>query len=207
MTASIRFLMGLFVLVALLSVNSEAQDIPTDVRIESVSYKGSGCPNGSVNWSLATNATAISFLFDNYKVQGNAPTLKSDCQFRFMLKYPRNFRLKVVGVDYRGAAELPAGSVAKFSTNILQQNGRIARTIDDGSQTFAGPYSDQFVVSRATTKGDWIQCNGVAGMNYIFSTQLQVSNPSGQDAYVQVDSSDVDIQGGFSFRLAWERCR
>ncbi len=185
---------------------AQADDYPTDVRIEALSSKGSGCPAGSVRWTLAPNSSAVSFLFDRYLMQGTSPLMKLDCQFRFLLKYPRNYRLKVVGVDYRGAAILPTGSSATVSTNILQTISRMARTIEDSRETVQGPHEDLLLISRSTTRGDWISCNGVAGMNYIFTSSVQLNNPTGQEAYLQIDSADVDLRAGVSMQLAWARC-
>ncbi len=203
-----RFALSFVVLVlSLLTIETYAQDVPQGVRIDSMSSKGPGCPAGSVQWTLAPNASAVSILFDRYTVQGASPLLNTNCQVRFMLWYPKNYRLRVVGIDYRGGASLPQGAVATVSTKITQQISKIVRVIDEGRDQVRGPLEDNLLISRATTKGDWVSCGGVAALNYIFDSSVQVQNPTGQEAYLQIDSADVDLYGGFSFRLAWERCK
>jgi hypothetical protein len=199
-------ILSVLLALSLHAFQAHADDYPPDVRIESLSSKGSGCPGGTVHWTVAPNASAVSFLFDRYQLQGSSPQLVSQCQFRFLLMYPKNYRLRVVGVDYRGGSVLPAGSTATISTQILQTISKTGRIIDDSKDVLRGPFSDSITISRATTKGDWFSCNGIAGMNYIFTTQMQISNPTGEEALLQLDSADVDIHGGISFRLAWERC-
>jgi hypothetical protein len=191
-----------FLLSLLLSSLSWAQ-VPPNLRIDYVGYSGSGCPQGTVRTAFAPDNSAVSFLFDQYAVRAQNSTARANCTVRFMLLPPRNYQLRVARIEYRGAVMLGAGAQAQLKSNVMQQNGRVARTISDTTHNFQGPLND-LLYADSGTGAVWWPCNGVAGFNFIFKSELNLMNPTSDEATVSVDSADASV--GATFYLDWHKC-
>jgi Domain of unknown function (DUF4360) len=133
--------------------------------------------------------------------------MTANCSLRFLLYYPPGYRLRIVGITYRGGYGLGDGAKLDLRTSIKQTISKMSRELDNSVHSFAGATADNFEISQSTSKGDWMKCGGINAMNYFFDSSLTISNPLGQDAIAQVDTADLDIlTAGFSMQLAWEKC-
>jgi len=94
---------------------------PGSVQIRQVSYGGTGCPQGSVGYTIATDLSTVTIIFDSYlatigpdvKVQET----RSNCQLNFDLTYPGGFQFSVLSADYRGYAQLDKGVKGTMKSN------------------------------------------------------------------------------------------
>jgi Domain of unknown function (DUF4360) len=210
-TASIRshsILVALALAVlSFLTPSAQAQSAPPGLRIDAVRYVGTGCPAGSVRHALTSDGGVLSFIFDRYLVEGNAPQMTANCSVRFLLYYPPGYRLRIVGITYRGGYGLGQGARLELRTNIKQTISKMMRELDSSLHTFSGPTDDNFEVTHTTAKGDWMKCGGISAMNYFFDSSLTVVNPLREQAIAQIDTADLDIlSAGFSMQLSWEKC-
>ncbi len=180
---------------------------PAGLRVDQVSYKGVGCPRGSVAITVAPDQTALSFLFSNYVVTAPANQQASvGCTLRFQLTPPVGYRLRVVEVDYRGFQALPAGARAVLNAQVQQQVGSQFQIIGDSNQNFSGPINDNFLATMGTSSGQWSGCSGSPVMINL-SSRLGILNRGSQEAMLTIDSGDLSLGNGATFQLAWTRCQ
>lgn len=180
---------------------------PSGLRVDQVSYKGVGCPRGSVATTISPDQTALSFLFSNYVVTAPARQQASvGCTLRFQLTPPVGYRLRVVEVDYRGFQALPAGARAVLNAQVQQQVGSQFQIIGDSNRNFSGPINDNFLATMGTSSGQWSGCAGGPVMINL-SSRLGILNQGNAEAQFSIDSGDLSLGNGATFQLAWTRCQ
>jgi hypothetical protein len=83
--------------------------------IQSVSYTGTGCPSGSVGVAIAANAKTMTLIFDKYVAQSGPGVSASEnaknCDVSVALHFSKGVQITLTSADYRGYAQLTAGSV------------------------------------------------------------------------------------------------
>jgi hypothetical protein len=123
---------------------------PTQPYIESISYGGSGCPNGSVAQSISDDRQRFTLIFDRYVASTGpgvpATDARKDCQININLRAPNGTGNTHLNLQYRGYAQLAAAS-----TGEQQADYYLASTPHKpgggGSGKFNGPVAKDYVQS------------------------------------------------------------
>ena len=94
-------------------ISSVADPDPTQVWVDSVTYGGTGCPQGTASISLAPDRKSFTVMLDAYvATTGPGFTItdaRKNCQLNISLHYPGGFQWSVYSSDYRGYVELDQG--------------------------------------------------------------------------------------------------
>ncbi len=200
-------------LTALLSVSSfsgvamaELGPDPSSVRINGISYAGSGCPAGSVSQNLSEDAKAFTLLFDSY-VAETGPGMplslaRKNCQVVVDLRFPQGWSYSLFTVDYRGYARLESGTSGQQVSSYYFQGQPKTGNL---RTTYYGPAERDYQI-RDTLGLDalvWSPCGANRALN--MNTQVRVTAPSQRRALMTIDSIDGELK--HIYGVKWRRCQ
>ncbi|MCB0405600.1 MAG: DUF4360 domain-containing protein [Bdellovibrionales bacterium] len=210
-------------------VAAAAQSPPaSSVGITSFNYSGSGCRQGSVSALLSLDGEAITLLFDDYVVDSSdspAPLTMKNCDLAFTLSAPPGWEYALLGIEYRGYADLQEGVSGYHSSQY--GFGALAHRIRLGAMELEGPYADDYVrvVELPLNERSWSSCQQPSSVLHL-NTQLWVRRESkdpGHDrrrdstaragavesalrpeGLITLDSLDGHVME--DYKIEWRRC-
>jgi len=180
---------------------------PADVYIESLTYGGSGCPQGSVGQSISADRLTFTLIFDNYiaTVGPGTPITNSrrNCQLNIKLHVPQGWAYTVFSADYRGYMYLdPKVKGTHKSIYYFAGDTRQVSTESD----FIGPQDKDYLAHDAigVTSLVWSSCGATAALNV--NSQVRIDNSANTNGQGQLttDSHDGNFQHVLGFQ--WRRC-
>jgi hypothetical protein len=167
---------------------------PSQVYIQSITYGGSGCPQGSVSQSIANDRLSFTLIFDQYVASSGPaiPTTESrkNCQINLNLRVPQGAGNTILDLDYRGYVQLDAaGQASQGAAYYTNGTGH-----KQGGTSFAGPtamdYLQQDTVPLHLQKVNVLSpCGVVVPVN--LNTQVRIDAGDGQ---ITTDSIDGSIK-------------
>lgn len=141
----IIFFLAMAACMAGMAVVSPALGAPSgQLGIRAISYRGTGCPQGSVVSDLASDGQAMTLLFSQFGVdtstRGGWPMRKA-CNIDLTMATAPGWQYSLVGVDIRGYANLQPGvvGVQKVAYTFGRQNKRAVDRL-----RLVGPFDDNF---------------------------------------------------------------
>jgi len=190
--------------------NQDSDPVP-GLTMQTPSYSGTGCPQGTASATLANDGKTLSVLFDSYIVEaGNHLGQTRDaknCQINIPFTVPPGFAVQVVKMDYRGFTALPQGGRSTFGAGfrILEINGRATNTRRVlRANVMLGPKNEEFMLSSVLRGAQTSPC----GQNFILAAESTLnvqSNRGGEQALSTVDSLDA-VQTPVIYSLRWKKC-
>jgi hypothetical protein len=194
----------------LLGVHAQTKPDPTKVWVQSISYGGTGCPQGSVGTSIANDRQSFTLIFDKF-VASSGPGVamteaRKNCQINLNLNYPPGYSYAIGTVDYRGYAQLPAG-VSAEQKSIYYFQGELQQ-VSSGTK-LTGPVSKDYLTrdTLAWASYAWAPCGEVRPVNINAQVRLFSTNGAATPlpaAQITTDSIDGKIQ--FVFGTFWRLC-
>ncbi|KUJ16984.1 uncharacterized protein LY89DRAFT_646060 [Mollisia scopiformis] len=184
--------------------NSTGPD-PSQVTINSISYGGTGCPQGSVGSFISTDRTTFTIIFDTFVASlgtGVAVTEnRKNCQLNVNLQYPSGFQYSVLGTTFRGYADLTAGVNGVQSATYYFSG---SSTQASSSTTFKGPTSGDYEVSDSIPFAStiWSPCGAALPLN--INSQVRLTGPSSGSGLLTEDSVDGKVE--FVVGVQWQKC-
>ncbi|HRI67906.1 MAG TPA: DUF4360 domain-containing protein [Polyangium sp.] len=177
------------------AASAQTSPDPSKVSITSISYGGTGCPQGTVASSLSTDRKSLTLIFDSY-IASSGPGVAStesrkNCQLNINLKIPNTFNYAVSTVDFKGYVQLPAQKTATHRFTTYFQGGTKQAF---ASVLLAGPASKDYL-SRATIATNamtWMPCGSVVPMT--INPQVQLAGTSTHAAQITKDSIDGKVK-------------
>lgn len=206
---------SLLALLTTISVNEAKAQFnpfnPAEVRIDSVTFAGSGCPSGSVRALLAPDASAITILYDSFQAQVDRsnPNDRKSCDVVIKLKKPRLYSFAIVSADFRGFVYLDRGSRASQTVRLETGHGDLARlNLNLGVQSWQGPVNENYVL-RAVKPVEglkYLSCLQPKreGRLRVKSTVAVETGRNGTEGTITVDSFDGSIVQ--TYNLRWMDC-
>lgn len=183
-------------------------DLPfTDVSINSATFSGSGCPDGSGDMVVSPDKKSISVLFDEYIVEsgdGAGLVNRSKCDIAISLDIPQGYQAILMDADYRLAVDLTEGALAEFSRQYFFAGGE--------SETFKDSWSgslENLEVELPDELGAYGGSLAECGDDVILrsKTSLYTSVPhDGETAFIAVDSLDFQSSAQFDYHLDYIKC-
>jgi len=179
---------------------------PSQVYVQSITYGGSGCPQGSVATSFSDDRTTFTMIFDSFiaSVGPGVPNTESrkNCQINVNLHIPQGWSFSIASADYRGYVQLPAGMSAT-QKSIYYFQGEVAQVSADCN--FSGPVSKDYLVHDQIPLMSlvWSNCNAVRPMNINSQVRINGGRP-GSSGQITTDSLDGKIRHILGFQ--WKRC-
>jgi hypothetical protein len=169
---------------------------PQDVYIESMSYGGTGCPQGTVGQSISSDRVVSTLIFDNF-VAYTGPSIpvgesRKTCQVNINLHVPPGAGNTIVEVNYRGYEQLAAGQSGRQESVYFFGGDQKA---GDGTDVF-GPVAKDYLVGESiplhAQKIEIPACNAVLPLN--IKASLAITGPSGAQGQMTTDSIDFRIK-------------
>jgi Domain of unknown function (DUF4360) len=200
--------------------------IAPDARITGISYTGTGCPEGNLEFAISPDQQVISILFNNFAVQmgpnsGNEKSVK-DCRITLPIEILNgNYQAMVQKIDYRGVASLPAGAhLSVFGSFNMRTPFNKKKEVDSWSmfsEKYSGPTDLDFLFTVKAKdspgnslfsklfKTSWTPCSNRIDLNLTSRLALINQSPN-QVAIATLDSADVSISPGIEYQISWRKC-
>jgi hypothetical protein len=166
---------------------------------------GTGCPAGSVDAILDPSMTTLSILFSAYVAEAgngtpNATFDRKSCNVAIPVNVPGGFSVSIIGVDYRGFNQLPAGATSQFNVEYFfaGSRGPVFR------RDFRGPLAADYLIHNdiVATAMVWSPCG--APVTLRTNTSIRVNTVGNQQAQATVDTQDV--QAAVIYNLRFRPC-
>ncbi|KAK3077640.1 hypothetical protein LTS18_009693, partial [Coniosporium uncinatum] len=179
---------------------------PGSVHIRQVSYGGTGCPQGSVGYTIATDLSTVTIIFDSYlatigpdvKVQET----RSNCQLNFDLTYPGGFQFSVLSADYRGYAQLDKGVKGTMKSNYyFSGQSKQTSTTTDFIGPMDGDYTKHDEADAASTV--WSPCGAEGMLNINSQVRLTASD---KNATGLLTTDSIDAKFTQKLHVTWKQC-
>jgi len=184
---------------------------PVDqITIESASYSGNGCPQGTVSTTMSPDKTLITFGFDSFQTFIGPTVAASEktkqCQLHLSLKYPGGFQYAVTDAVYHGYARLDASVTGNFlSTYYFSQSASQTCTTKSsisGAAWLAGDvYTKHDQVE--TTATIWSPCGATGLLNVNNRIALVSTTTSGTG---EVSNDDATVAFTQQAHVSWRQC-
>lgn len=203
--ASIVSLFGIGA-IAIASTSAFAQPNPNEVFIRQISYRGTGCPGGTVDHNISLDARAFTLLFDSFVAEaGPGIPLSSgrrNCQLLIDLQFPQGWSYSIATLDYRGYANLEPGTQGEQSATYYFQGSGTSIPL---RTTMYGPIAQdyQFRDQLGLSAQIWSQCGASRALN--INTAVAVRAPRGRQALMTVDSINGEVKQVYG--IQWRRCQ
>jgi hypothetical protein len=169
---------------------------PADVYIESLTYGGTGCPQGSVGQSMSDDRSNFTLVFDEFVAStgpGISPHERSkECQLEMNLHVPSGWTYSVTSVDYRGYVQLDAGMKATLRATYSFDGVDIL----EPHRTFEGPVSKDYLVHDSTpiqTQGVQAPCGVVTPLGIDSTLQIVPRSNHTGEGQITIDSQDGKV--------------
>ena len=178
---------------------------PNTVFVQSLTYGGSGCPQGTVSQNFNDDRTAFTLLFDSYvaSMGPGVPLTESrkNCQLNIGLRIPQGWQYSWATVDYRGYMNLDAGVTATQSATYYFQGSQMQSRL---ATNFRGPADRDYILSDAFPVETlvWSDCGARANVN--INSAISVSGPRSSQGLMTTDSIDGKVKQIYS--MQWRRC-
>jgi len=179
---------------------------PSKVTINSISYGGTGCPQGSVGSFISDDRLTFTLIFDSFvaSIGPGVPITSSriNCQLNINLQYPSGFQYSVLGTDFRGYAGLDSGVTGVQSANYYFSGSSAQAST---STTFKGPLSGDYLVSDKIpfTSTIWSPCGAALPLNVNSQVRLTTTNTKASGLLTE-DSIDGKVT--FVVGVQWQAC-
>jgi hypothetical protein len=201
-----RTIASLAILLALAPFVSKASGPdPKQVYVESISYGGTGCPQGTVGQSLSDDRSQLTLIFDSY-VASTGPAVpitesRKACQLNINLHVPQGWSYSIGDITYRGYAQLARGQVGQqISTYYFAGSSTQARF----SKPITGPTAQDYTVGDHLGLDAlvWSACNAVVPLNV--KSAVQINGPVNVPGQLTNDSTDGKMKTLLG--LQWRQC-
>jgi hypothetical protein len=190
-------------LMAPMSAYAQAPD-PSQVYVQSITYGGTGCPNGSMAHSFANDRKSFTLIFDSFVAStgSGVPITESrkNCQLNVNLHLPQGWQFSIGTADYRGYVNLPAGARAEQkSVYYFAGESQVTR-----KGSFVGPVAkdylrrDELPLSTVV----WSECGMVVPVN--INAQVSITGAGSNSAQITTDSIDGKVR--HILGLQWRTC-
>ncbi|WP_022953811.1 DUF4360 domain-containing protein [Leucothrix mucor] len=181
----------------------------TDVKINSVTTSGAGCPSDSgASVTLAPDKTVVSVIFNEYLAEAGSGTGVTEsripCNIAISLDIPSGYQTFLIDADFRGAVFLPEDGWAEFTREYFFSGESSPTLVDrwegelenDGLQIF----------DRLEEYGGRLSHCG-SDVILRSNTSLYISVPEGADtSLITLDSLDYTNRAQFDYQLRYVKC-
>jgi hypothetical protein len=196
-----------FALLATVALPSTAlaQPNPNEVYVQSISYGGTGCQQGSVGNSFSNDRKSFTLIFDSY-IASSGPSVpvtenRKNCQMNVNMHIPQGFSYSIAQFDYRGYVQLPKG-VSAEQKSIYYFQGETEQA--SAASRFVGPVAKDYLVSDrlGLPAVVWMPCGRTVPVN--INSQVRLLGAGSAQAQITTDSIDGKVKHILGFQ--WLQC-
>ena len=184
-----------------------------NIKIESVSASGSGCPAGSYTAEVLPEGNALTITFEKYIIEA-PPTTTSTlkrlaCNLSFRLRTPKNLSYAVASFQYFGYANLAAGMKGSLTANYAWTGFGVNNTYKPYTYNFPVPFDNTYalnddVVARGSSLY-WAPCNLTSNLQVRTQTVLESSSRD-RPGVLAVDNVDLRTQAALKIYFRTGPC-
>jgi len=188
------------------STSAAAGPDPSEVYINSISYGGTGCPQGSVGSFISADRQTFTLIFDSYVASIGPGVAVTDnrlnCQLNIDLEYPPGFQYSVLGTTFRGYAGLDKG-VTGVQSALYYFSGSATQV--STSTTFNGPTDGDYEISDTIpfTSTIFSPCGAALPLN--INSQVRLTSTVTTATGILTDDS-IDGKITFEVGVQWQKC-
>lgn len=176
------------------------------VKLSDIRYFGSGCPSGSVSITMTPNKRAVNAVFDDFftSFSGKPNQQVRRCNLAMKIHIPKNKRVRLRQVRFRGFVELPKNSNARIVRNYQFDNrkkqlltivrGRAFKILNS-REAFNTPWSK-------CGKDVWLRVDSMIELK----SQSKKSAQLGIDSFNNLMSRNYRGERGWKFMLHYTPC-
>lgn len=189
-----------------LLVSGGANAMNPGIKLSDVAYQGNGCPAGSVSVSMLPNKRAIRAVFNSHFVQlsGQPGQLVKRCKLTMNINLPKNRRVKLRQVRFRGFVDLPANSHARMSRNY-----RFNNTTKQVNTNWQGKRYQELVQREPFNVG-WSECGRTIRLEMEslleIKSRTKLLSGIGVDSFNHLNGRNYRGERGVKFLLDYTPC-
>jgi len=176
------------------------------VKINKVSYGGTGCPQGTMSTQISDDRSVVTLIFDAY-IASIGPGIaitenRKNCQLNVELLYPGGFQYSILSADYRGYASVQKGVTGTLKSTYYF-SGQQAQSSTE--YTFVGPANGDYTKhdEADSTSVVWSPCGAAGLLNINSQVRLSSTNTSAT-GILTTDSTDLKFKQ--VVYVAWQKC-
>jgi hypothetical protein len=174
---------------------------PSSVYISSISYGGTGCPQGSVGSAFTDDRRHATLIFDAF-VASSGPGVpvtegRKNCQLNINVHAPRSVAWAAnLRLDHRGYVQAPAGVTATQSDTAYSSQILVGTP---HATTFTGPVARDYLStdSYVLSSLDTLLCKGELVFPTNINSQVRLVGPASASAQITQDSIDIALEPQF----------
>lgn len=197
---------SMFIAAMVLGNVAQAQEL-VSLSYGEPSYKGSGCPEGSI--VMATSPTAFTMLYDSFIAEAGdgikAREHTKVCSVRVPVEVPTGYQIAIDSVDHRGFVDLSDKSWG-FLKSWFRVKGKSWYTHGSSKlDYFRGPLIEDYTRRDLVSKHhrQWSPCGG--NFHFDIYTYMHVNARRYNTALLTLDSSDAAMSTQYGIDV--RRCK
>jgi hypothetical protein len=172
---------------------------PAEFYVEGLGHEGSACPGGSLSFNVAPDASQLTLLIGDFRVDG-ARTLT--CKVELLVHVPSGWSFAPVTAEIEGFARLGKDVAARQSLALAQRSTRRVVLV---AHDWKGPLAGDYRISEQVTTDQWLPCAGKpANDGVVKLTLLSEAEVGGAAGSLRGVSLDGELRQ--RLKLAWRRC-
>jgi hypothetical protein len=189
-----------------LLVSQSALSAPSDVRVKSINYAGSGCPAGSVSGKLGRDFTSFTLYTHDFLAQigYRIPLIekRKNCQLTVDLLVPSGWSYTIAEVEYKGYVSLDRGVTATQSSAYYFQGSALTARV---TSNMRGPLNAEYNIkdTLGISAQVWSPCGAVRALNINAQVLLQSTNRNAS-GIITLDRIKGNVETIYGLR--WKRC-
>ena len=179
-------------------VSASANAMQPSINIYEIRYAGSGCPRGSVSVSMTPNKGAINAVFDHFfaSVGGRPNQQIKRCKLSMNLRVPKNRRVRLRQVKFRGFFDLPSNAYTKIVRNYRFDNATKQLT-----KTWQGK-GFKVINKREPFNTTWSKCG--KNVRLEVDSMIELKSRSKKASQAGVDSFDHFMKQDYRGERGWK---
>jgi len=175
---------------------------PGSIHIKSITYGGSGCPQGSAAIQLSGGGANVTMAFERF-VASTGPGIpmterRKNCQLNVNIRHPTGFQYSILSIDYSGYAEISDGNTGTLRS-LCYFSGSTQQTITQS--VIHGPFNGDYVRRITVDTPTWSPCGSEGALNINSALLTGNSTKSGQSI-----ADSVGLRSLQNLYLQWREC-
>ncbi|GIF01060.1 DUF4360 domain-containing protein [Paractinoplanes rishiriensis] len=165
---------------------------------------GSGCRPNTTAVALSPDRTAVTITYSAYTAPagGTATTVSRNCRINMKIDPVSGYAPTITSVDYRGFAEVAAGSAGRLAASYRFHGAGWA---ESAAMRLTGPFSDNWLHTDVAGEGLVTgRCTGAHVLDVDSTLTLTSTAAGAATDVITMDSTDAVVPN--TFHLSWRPC-
>ncbi|MAZ50064.1 MAG: hypothetical protein CME65_15990 [Halobacteriovoraceae bacterium] len=183
-----------------------SQAVASEVYISDVNLIGNGCSDEDTFVVLSPDEKKLSLLFENFfidsSIGGRSTVARKSCDMQISISVPRNKRVAIKKIDYRGYAYIPTHSSIRFmSGHSLEVPAIGYKTREYRDQIIKEGFLDQDLYLEQYVNNRLTEAS--CGHDVVLHvTSKLFANMHNDELFAAIDSAD----SGIDYHMEYEDC-